>query len=195
MRRHDRLERGHPAELHGHRRASTPTAAHFPTGTAYTLAARVKGRPADGAGQKAEAEEGQDEGSGQEKKAEAKPAEIHAIAIADLDLISEEFFELRRRKIENLELDNVTFVLNCVDVLAGDDAFVALRKRRLQHRTLERLEAQTQEFIDKRPGETKAAEDAAKEQLDVAQKQLDKEVEEVRGPQGHRRADQGDHAR
>ena len=46
------------------------------------------------------------------------------IAIADLDLIGEQFFELRRRKIEDLEFDNVPFVLNCVDVLAGDESFV-----------------------------------------------------------------------
>jgi ABC-2 type transport system permease protein len=114
------------------------------------------------------------------KKAEAKQPDVNVVAIADLDLISEQFFELRRRKIENLELDNVTFVLNCVDVLAGDESFVALRKRRLVHRTLERLEDQTRTFIEKRQVEAKAAEDAAKDQLDLAQKRLDKEVEAVR---------------
>ena len=71
--------------------------------------------------------------------------------IADLDLISEQFFEIRRRKLENLDFDNVTFVLNCVDVLAGDDAYIALRKRRPQHRTLTRLEEQTREFIRPEP--------------------------------------------
>ena len=70
-------------------------------------------------------------------------------------MISEEFFELRRQKVENLELDNVTFVLNCVDVLAGDDAFVALRKRRLVHRTLETIEAQTKIYVEKFQKETR----------------------------------------
>ena len=85
-----------------------------------------------------------------EKEAEAakKPAEINVIAIADLDVISEQFFMLRRQRAENLELDNVTFVLNCVDVLAGDDAFVALRKRRPLHRTLTLLEAKNKTFIE-----------------------------------------------
>jgi ABC-2 type transport system permease protein len=152
-----------------------PNRPHFPTGTAYTLAAHLKGdAPASPAPEPAK-EKGKEA-----EKAEAKPAKVHAIAIADLDMISEEFFELRRQKIENLDLDNVTFVLNCVDVLAGDDAFVALRKRRLKHRTLTRIEAQTKQFTDQFQRETKAAEDEARGQLDEAQKNLDKEVEAVR---------------
>src|SRR5262249_17417410 len=115
-----------------------------------------------------------------EKKDQAKKPDVHVIAIADLDLISEQFFELRRRKIENLELDNVTFVLNCVDVLAGDESFVALRKQRPRHRTLERLEARYRKYIERRQNEDKKADDAAKDQLDVAQKRLDKEVDVVR---------------
>jgi ABC-2 type transport system permease protein len=154
---------------------------HFATGKAYTLAAHIKGEaPAEPAPAK-DAEKGKaDEKKDDTKKADAKRAKLHAIAIADLDIISEEFFELRRQKVENLELDNVTFVLNCVDILAGDDAFVALRKRRLKHRTLSRIEAQTKEFVEQFQKETKAAEDEAREQLSVAQKNLDKEVETVR---------------
>jgi ABC-2 type transport system permease protein len=149
-----------------------PNRRHFATGQAYTLAARLQGRPAD----EANAAEKKDA----EKKEAEKKAEIHVIAVADLDVISEQFFELRRRRVEGLEFDNVTFVLNCVDVLAGDDAFVNLRKRRLKHRTLLRLEAQTKQFLEQRQAESKAAEDAAKEQLEAAQKRLDQQVEAVR---------------
>lgn len=146
-----------------------PNRPHFPSDQAYTLAAHIKG----------DAPAAPDE-PGKEKKA-AKPAKVHAVAIADLDLISEEFFELRRQKIENLELDNVTFVLNCVDVLAGDDAFVALRKRRLKHRTLTRIEALTKQFVDQYQRESKAAEEEARQELERAQKKLDAEVQSVRG--------------
>ena len=158
-----------------------PNRPHFPSNTAYTLAAHIKGdAPKDAQEPKAD-ETKKDAGKKDEtKKPDAKPAKLHAIAIADLDLISEEFFELRRQKVENLELDNVTFVLNCVDVLAGDDAFVALRKRRIHHRTLLRLEQETSQFTDKYQRETKVAEDDAKKSLDEAQKDLDKEVEVVK---------------
>jgi ABC-2 type transport system permease protein len=156
-----------------------PNRRHFPRGIAYTLAARVQGKPATDAPEPpSDAAKKKDEPKKKEDQA-GKP-DVHVIAIADLDLISEQFFELRRRKIENLELDNVTFVLNCVDVLAGDESFVALRKERPRHRTLERLEAQTRRYIEQRQEEAKAAEDAAKDQLDVAQKRLDKEVDVVR---------------
>src|SRR5262249_32610415 len=157
-----------------------PNRPHFPTGTAYTLAARIQGKPApDPTPEKKE--NAKDAAKEKEKPKDKGPAEIRAIAIADLDLISEQFFMLRRQKAENLELDNVTFVLNCVDALAGDDAFVALRNRRHEHRTLTRIEDQTKRYVDKFQRETKAAEDEARGQLDEAQKDLDKEVATVRG--------------
>jgi ABC-2 type transport system permease protein len=149
-----------------------PNRPHFPTGMAYTLAARIQG--------KLPAEPAREQDKAKAKEAAKKPAEIHAIAIADLDIISEQFFMLRRQKAENLELDNVTFVLNCVDVLAGDDAFVALRSRRPKHRTLTHLESMNGEYVKTRHDETKAAEDEAKVQLDKLQKRLDTEVEAVR---------------
>jgi ABC-2 type transport system permease protein len=149
------------------------------SGDSYTLAARLTGalptekKPEDTA---KEAET--------TKKAEAtkeeKPATINLIAIADLDVISEQFFELRRRKIENLDFDNVSFVLNCVDVLAGDESFVALRNKRPKHRTLLTLERQTKNFIEELQQQTKAAEDAAKDRLADAQKAFDKQVDQVK---------------
>ena len=106
-------------------------------------------------------------------------------------MISEQFFEIRRRKIENLELDNVTFVLNCVDVLAGDESFVPLRKQRLKHRTLERLEALAKNFIEHRQAKTKEAEDAAR---GAAQGRTEESRQAGGGdpsPQGHRRTGKG----
>ncbi|AMV37122.1 Gldg family protein [Planctomyces sp. SH-PL62] len=150
-----------------------PRRRHLATGNGYTIAARIKGQ--------AQAEPKKDEAEKKEEpKAEEKPATINAIAIADLDMVSEQFFEIRRRKIENLDFDNVTFVLNCVDVLAGDESFLALRKKRPRHRTLTAVEAQTRDFLEDLQKQTKVAEEAAKAQLDDAQKAFDKQVDQVR---------------
>lgn len=150
-----------------------PRRRHVPDEQSHTIAARLKGLPQVDATPKAEGED-------EEPKKDEKPAEIHVIAIADLDIISEQFFELRRRKIENLDFDNVTFVLNCVDVLAGDESFITLRKKRPTHRTLTAIEAQTKSFLEELQRQTKLAEDAAKEKLDSAQKAFDKQVDQVR---------------
>lgn len=155
-----------------------PRRPHQPTDLGYTLAARIGGGfPADTTPPSSTDPAKKD----QPKTADAS-GRANVIVIADLDLMSEQFFDLRRRKIENLDFDNVTFVLNCVDVLSGDDTstFVNLRNRRPKHRTLSWLEAQTRQAVDKSQTEVRAAETAADEQLDKAQKRLDEKVAKVR---------------
>ncbi len=93
--------------------------------------------------------------------------------------MGEQFFELRRRKIEDLEFDNVLFVLNCVDVLAGDESFVRLRRKRPVHRRLDALEARAKEFDKVLADKTKQAEQMATEQLEAAQQAFTKQVDAV----------------
>jgi len=152
-----------------------PRRRHIPTGTSYTLAARITGElPAE-----TPKDASKDAAKKKEDKATTPPAKINVIAIADLDFIGEQFFELRRRKIEDLEFDNVPFVLNCVDVLAGDESFVGLRRKRPIHRRLEVLEEQVKAFNKELTEQTRQAEDQASQELLQAQKALDKEVESV----------------
>ena len=145
-----------------------PRRAHLPALKSYVLAARIDGPfVADPAA---------------DPKAPAPRAatgEAKVIAIADLDLMSETFFSLRRQKIEDLDFDNVSFVLNCIDELTGDDAFLGLRKKRPTHRTLTAFDEQARKFEADRQREEKAAEDAAREELDKAQKDLDAKVKVV----------------
>ncbi|HTT62422.1 MAG TPA: Gldg family protein [Bryobacteraceae bacterium] len=104
---------------------------------------------------------------------------LNAIVIADADMMSEQFFELRRRGVENLNFDNVTFLLNCVDQLAGDPSFIALRKRRPKERTLEAVEARTRTYEAQRLRESEQAEALADQRLKEAQARLDRSVREV----------------
>src|SRR5205807_74326 len=105
---------------------------------------------------------------------------VNAVVVADVDLMGEQFFELRRRGIENLNFDNVTFLLNAVDQLAGDSSFIALRKRRPRQRTLEAVEARTKDYEAQRLRNTELAEAQADQRLKEAQARLDRSVREVR---------------
>ncbi len=122
------------------------------------LAARVTGKPAAG-----------------------KEKGLDVIYVGDIDLIGNQFFQIRRQMSDpNLRFDNVTFVLNCIDTLVGDESLIELRKRRPILRKLERVEEAQREFEDKWSAEKDAAEASAKETLDAAQARLDAAVQKIR---------------
>ena len=111
--------------------------------------------------------------------AQVRSKTIDAIVVADLDFISDQFFDMRSRADADVTADNVTFLLNCIDVLAKDESFVALRKRRLQYRTLERVEAETRAYIERRGKEEQQAAAEAKATIDHAQQTFAKTVADI----------------
>ena len=142
-----------------------PDAEHMlPDGTQYVLAARIKSKAA-----------------GKVQPDKMFPDEqVNVIYVCDIDMISDAMFDIREKALYGLHLDNVTFALNCVDELAGDESMISLRKRRARERTLTAVETQTQKFTEKRNKERVAAEKEGTKQLEEANKRLQKQVEAVK---------------
>ena len=107
--------------------------------------------------------------------------DIDVIVVADLDFVSEQFFQIREQAPGGLNFDNITFFLNAMDTLLGEDAFIDLRSRRARHRTLERVEAQAAEYIEQRTAEEQQAEADAETALTEAQQRLNDRVAELQG--------------
>ncbi|MEM7155100.1 MAG: Gldg family protein [Myxococcota bacterium] len=140
------------------------------TGTSTVMAARISGG-----------------GGGQAAEGETAPKDRNVIVVADLDLFHDQFFQLRERGgdtngdgLIDLRFDNVTFLLNAVDSLAGDDRFIELRKRQQKFRRLTWVDEQTQEAHDTLQKEREEANKKADEELDEAQKALDAMVDKIR---------------
>lgn len=98
--------------------------------------------------------------TGTKPAAEAKPREMNVVIITDLDIMGSRLFSLRNMRQAGVDrprnFDDITFVLNTLDSLAGDERFIDVRKRRPEHRTLTTLEeinanasAQIQQQIEK----------------------------------------------
>jgi ABC-2 type transport system permease protein len=139
------------------------------TGEEYVLAAHITGKPrsaeaVDAAsgdeGKKDEVTEDakskdakkddakKESGDAKSDKAGDQKGGINVIFVADIDMLISDFFNLRaRRSMQgmdfDLDVDNVTFVLNVLDVLAGDFRFVDVRNRQPLHRPLDEITRQT----------------------------------------------------
>ncbi|MBV11057.1 Gldg family protein [Rubinisphaera sp.] len=130
----------------------------------HVVAARVKSKAAD-------------------KESGNNPV-INAIFVADIDLISDGIFDLaERQSIQALgiemKLDNIKFVLNCVDSLAGEEDFISLRNRRDDSRTLDWVETLTSGAVEKRSAAEKAARTAEEERLADANQELRDKIAEL----------------
>jgi len=98
-----------------------------------TIAALIRGkRPTEQAGAT--------EGS-------SKPVQV--VYVADADCLFSVFVDIRNRPDQfedfNFRLQNVPFVLNCVDILAGDPAYASVRRHEPQHSTLRLVEMRSEE--------------------------------------------------
>ena len=152
---YDRLVRKSFLGMQGVNQLPTTT----PTGRAYVLAALVSGTLAPE--------------NGGEKKS------VNACVLADLDMISDAFFQFRQSGPEDFRFDNVEFILNCIDYLAGDHSFIRLRTRRPEHRPLRRIEEQTKGFQDDHDREVRAAEEEKDTRLAEEQARLNQDVKEI----------------
>ncbi|MBN2296448.1 MAG: OmpH family outer membrane protein, partial [Pirellulales bacterium] len=154
------------------------------TNKTYVLAARIRGEIVSAAPEE-KPEDGEDKGEKakedkkKDEKKEAKPvvSKIDVVLAADVDMLSPAFFEIREKGDMpelgiHFEFDNVTFVLNVLDELAGNSDFLEIRKRRRKHRTLTRIQDRT-EVARKESAE---AVEEAREEFKQARTDVEKEL-------------------
>lgn len=146
-------------------------------------AAGTSSKKSDG---KAEQQEkGQTEGGKPKRKG------IRVVYVADLDCMMNAFLQIRARPEEDPEgirwrFENVTFILNAIDYLAGIEDYLSIRKHRPVYYTLRHVEAQTEaarqdEMIQRRKyqEEFNRALDKAREESRQAEKELQQRYDEL----------------
>jgi ABC-2 type transport system permease protein len=93
-------------------------------------------------------------GPSKEETKDAKPdspetaaAPINVIYVADIDLLATAFVRIRAQpdQMFRWRFENVTFALNVIDGLSGDDAYVEIRKRKTKYSTLRVIEMQSED--------------------------------------------------
>ncbi len=168
----------------GPRGGLNPARRQIPTNVSYIMAAHIQGKvklnPAEDADQKTDAKKAK-----KDEPKKPRQSTVNVVVVADIDSLSQDFFRIREQGDTpemgiNFSFDNVTFVLNVLDALAGDQRFIEIRKRRLKHRTLARIEERTheakQEATDAREQFTKDFD--AEDQKE--QKAVDEKVAELK---------------
>jgi len=122
----------------------------------------------------------------------AKPTgepEINVVLVSDIDCLYGEFFRLRSRGTDpsdeiEFQFDNVPFVLNVLDVLAGDDRFVEIRTRRPTHRSLSKLQEVTEDAREEaRKAREKFQQDFENARI-RAQAEFDSKIKSIESRQG-----------
>ncbi|MFK7822359.1 MAG: Gldg family protein [Planctomycetaceae bacterium] len=104
---------------------------------------------------------------------------LNCVFAADIDMITDLFFDEWNQQNMPVKFDNVTFVLNAVDILAGEESFTDLRKRREAHRSLQTIEKEKDQFLTQRAEDEEEAEEQMEEELAERKKTLMARIEEI----------------
>ena len=128
--------------------------------------------------------------SPEDSAADGSQRPIDVILVSDIDVLGSLFLQLRARPTPQLHFrfDNVTFVLNVIDELAGEDRFMEIRKHKRSHVTLEEiewhvLEAQKEQQTERAKFESELQ--SLQEEAEAAQRDAEiedqiRQVEEIR---------------
>ncbi len=119
---------------------------------------------------------GKDEKAKDDKKKAVKPTDAEVVLVADIDMVSDVFFSLRAEGEDDnhWNFDNVPFVLNIIDELAGDEQFVEIRKRKPEHPRLDRIESRTADARQQALDAVNQAEKKRDEAMDTAKDEMEK---------------------
>lgn len=138
----------------------------FPHQGPYALAVHIHSKGATGEAPKAGADK------------------INVILVSDLDVLGQLFFNLREQLNEEEEemydFDNIPFVLNVLDYLAGDDRCLEIRKRRPAHRTLTEIAKATEEYRKQATKTMKETRDKTKQAIKAQEDALDQQVKDLK---------------
>lgn len=106
---------------------------------------------------------------------------VDVVVIADMDFVSDLYYS--QQEALGQKLDNLSLLQNSIDILAGNEDFVALRNRRATPRTLEKLESVIEEFRSERALKQESAEkemiaelEKEQEKLQTANKEIQQDV-------------------
>jgi len=163
-----------------------PNRRQVPTNVSYVLAAQIQGKlpPKASEADEENDDEGGDGDGGDGADEEPQQREVNVVLVADVDVLHAAFFRVRALgPIEeagiHFDFDNVTFVLNVLDVLAGDERFLDLRKRRPKHRTLSRIDEITEGAREEAAAKVEELRAEFDEAKDKEEKRLDDRVKKL----------------
>lgn len=162
-----------------------------PTGKQYVLAAAIKGKSKPASDTESADDKDAKKENGDDKEAKKKddafvPGPVNVIYTADIDCLASVFVELRANPNNEMfgdvtfNFENVSYVLNTIDRLAGDDRFLAIRTRKFSHPTLRAVEVQTEEASAKTQAQIKQFMADLKKQTEEIDQERDDAIKKTR---------------
>lgn len=108
----------------------------------------------------------------------SKPPQINVIYVGDIDVLSSEFVRMRNEPnqwVARFRFDNVAFVCNLIDAVAGETRFLEIRKRKPRHSTLRMVEARAAEAREREQTEI----NKSRRRYEEEEKKADDEAKKV----------------
>ncbi|MDA1014253.1 MAG: Gldg family protein [Planctomycetota bacterium] len=101
----------------------------------------------------------------------------NVVFVADTDMISDMYFQQQEAIAK--PLDNMTFVMNAIEVLAGTPEYAELRSLKPEARSLTAVQTETDAFRKKRREAQQTAEAEMEEKLKAAQVRLEEKAKNI----------------